>query len=528
MERIGGLTYRNRMGGVRGRASGHVTVKLLRPQPVSVNPAVVRRRSAVLPGRSRLTSERATLGDWWSEKSAEVEVAVHEDGEGPNERERETAVIFGGAMPQDEEAPTAGHGSVRSGTSRLMEEVVQRDNLKAALWRVRQNRGSPGIDGMTTEELLPYLRVHWTRLRGELLAGTYRPQPVRRCEIPKKGGGLRGLGISTALDRFIQQAILQVLQPRFDPTFSEHSYGFRPGRSARQAIAKAQRYVEEGRRYVVDADLEKFFDRVNHDVLMGRLVKRIEDKRMLRLIRSYLEAGVMSHGVVIERHEGTPQGGPLSPLLANVLLDEVDRELEKRGHAFVRYADDCNVYVRSPRAGERVMAFLQKRYARLHLKINEGKSAVARVITREFLGIAFWRGPGGKLRRRVAEKALKAMQDRVREITGRSQGRSVGQVVGELRCYLRGWHAYFRMAETPTVFRRLDEWIRHRLRQLYLKQWNRGPTIYRELRARGASDHLARSVAFGAKRWWHHASLSIHRVLTNAHFDQLGVPRLAS
>lgn len=408
-----------------------------------------------------------------------------------------------------------------------MEEVVQRDNLKAALKRVRQNKGSPGIDGMTVDELLPYLREHWARLREELLAGTYRPVPVKRHEIPKKGGGVRHLGIPTVLDRFIQQALLQVLQPRFDPTFSEHSYGFRPGRSAQQAIAKAQRYVEEGRRYVVDVDLEKFFDRVNHDVLMGRLGKRIEDKRVLRLIRRYLEAGMMINGVVIERHEGTPQGGPLSPLLANVLLDEVDQELEKRGHAFVRFADDSNVYVRSPVAGRRVMAFLRKKYAQLHLKINEEKSAVARVITRQFLGIAFWRTQGSQVRRRVADKALEAMKDRVREITGRSRGRSVPQVVEELAKYLTGWHGYFRLAETPLVFRKLDEWIRHRLRQLYLKQWNRGRTIYRELRARGASDELARSVAFGSKHWWHHASLTIHYVLTNTHFDRLGIPRLA-
>jgi group II intron reverse transcriptase/maturase len=409
-----------------------------------------------------------------------------------------------------------------------MEEVVDRENLQAALRRVRQNKGSPGIDGMTTEELLPYLRVHWPRLREELLAGTYQPAPVKRQEIPKKGGGIRQLGIPTVLDRFIQQAVLQVLQPRFDPTFSEHSYGFRPGRSAQQALAKAQRYVEEGRRYVVDVDLEKFFDRVNHDVLMGRLAKRIEDKRMLRLIRRYLEAGVMANGVVIERHEGTPQGGPLSPLLANVLLDEVDKELERRRHAFVRFADDCNVYVRSPKAGARVLAFLRRKYARLRLRINEEKSAVARVLTRSFLGIAFWRGPGGVLRRRVADKALEAMKERVRELTGRTRGKSVTQVVEELRQYLTGWRAYFRLAETPLVFRKLDEWIRHRLRQLYLKQWNRGRTIYRELRARGASDALARMVASGSKRWWHHGAHTIHVVLTNAHFDRLGVPRLAS
>ncbi len=433
-----------------------------------------------------------------------------------------------GPMRQSDEDPTAGHGDVRSGTSRLMEDVVQRDNLRAALMRVVRNQGSPGSDGMRMEQLPPYLKLHWPRLREELLAGSYQPQPVRRHEISKKGGGVRALGIPTVLDRFIQQAILQVLQPRFDPTFSEHSYGFRPGRSAQQAIARAQQYVEAGRRYVVDVDLETFFDRVNHDVLMGRLAKRIEDKRLLGLIRRYLQVGVMAHGVVIERHEGTPQGGPLSPLLANVLLDEVDRELEKRGHAFVRYADDCNVYVRSPAAGARVLAFLRKTYAQLHLRVNESKSAVARVITRQFLGIAFWRGPGGRLRRRVADKALKALKARIREVTGRSRGRSVRQVVQELARFLRGWYAYFRMAETPRVFRELDEWIRHRLRQVYLKQWNRGPTIYRELRARGASDRLAKSVAFGTKRWWRHASLTIHHVLTNAHFDQLGVPRLAS
>lgn len=274
-------------------------------------------------------------------------------------------------------------------------------------------------------------------------------------------------------------------------------------------------------------DLEKFLDRVNHDVLMGRLAKRIEDKRMLRRIRRYLEAGVMASGVVIERHEGTPQGGPLSPLLANVLLDEVDQELEQRGHAFVRVADDCNVYVRSPKAGARVLAFLRRKYARLRLRINEEKSAGARVITRQFLGMAFWRGPGGVLRRRGADEALEAMKDRVRQITGRTRGKSVAQVAEELRSYLTGWHASFRMAETPLVFRKLDEWIRHRLRQLYLKQWNRGRTIYRELRARGASDALARMVASGSKRWWHHAAHTIHVVLTNAHFDRLGIPRLA-
>jgi len=437
-------------------------------------------------------------------------------------------MTLGGARPQDEEAPTAGGGNGRSGTSRLMEEVVRKDNLKAALRRVRQNQGSPGIDGLRTEELLPYLWKHWGRLREELLAGTYRPAPVKRQEIPKRGGGVRQLGIPTVLDRFIQQAILQVLQPRFDPSFSEHSYGFRPGRSAQQALREARRYVEEGRRYVVDVDLEKFFDRVNHDVLMGRLAKRIADRRMLRLIRRYLEAGVMADGVVVERHEGTPQGGPLSPLLANVLLDEVDQALERRGHAFVRYADDCNVYVRSRRAGERVMRLLRRKYGQLRLRVNEAKSAVARVLTRVFLGMGFWRGPGGRLHWRVAEKALEAMTDRVREITGRSRGRSVAQVVEELRKYLLGWRAYFQMAETPGEFRKLDEWIRHRLRQIYLKQWKTSQRAYRELRRRGASEALARRVGVRCQRWWYHSTHTVHVVLTNRHFDELGIPRLVS
>ena len=276
------------------------------------------------------------------------------------------------------EAPPAGNGDERLGSSDLMEQACERRNLQAALKRVRQNAGSPGIDGMTVEELSGHLRVHWPRLREELLAGRYRPQPVRRVTIPKPGGGERELGIPTVLDRFIQQALLQVLQPLFDPTFSDASYGFRPGRSAHDAVRRAQAYVQEGRSFVVDIDLEKFFDRVNHDMLMGRLAKRIADRRVLRLIRRYLDAGVLANGVVMERHEGTPQGGPLSPLLANVLLDEIDKELERRGHAFVRYADDLNVYVRTQRSGERVMTSLRRLFAKLKLRVNEAKSKVTR------------------------------------------------------------------------------------------------------------------------------------------------------
>jgi group II intron reverse transcriptase/maturase len=393
---------------------------------------------------------------------------------------------------------------------------------------VRQNKGSPGIDGLTVGELADHLRAHWPMLREQLLAGTYEPQPVKRRTIPKSGGGERELGIPTVLDRFIQQAMLQVLQPRFDPTFSQHSHGFRPGRRAHDAVREAQRYVQQGKSWVVDVELETFFDRVNHDVLMGRLAKRIEDRRMLRLIRHYLEAGIMLNGVVVERHEGTPQGGPLSPLLANVLLDEVDKELEKRGHAFVRYADDSNVYVRSKRAGERVMETLRRLYARLRLRINESKSAVAAVGGRKFLGYAFWAAPKGEVRRRIASKALEAMRDRVRRITRRSRGRSLAQVCGDLRVYLVGWKAYFQLADTPRIFVDLDKWIRHRLRALQLKHWKRGPTIYRELRARGMSDLAARPVAANGRRYWRYSAQPIHAALPNKLFDELGLPRLAT
>jgi RNA-directed DNA polymerase len=427
------------------------------------------------------------------------------------------------------EASTAASGNERPGTDRLMEEVVQRGNAKAALKRVRQNKGSPGVDGMTVDELPEYLVENWEMIREQLSAGTYQPKPVKRQEIPKSGGGVRELGIPTALDRFVQQALLQVLQPRFDPTFSEHSHGFRPGRRAHDAVCEAQRYIQEGRRVVVDVDLEKFFDRVNHDVLMGKLSVRIEDKRVLGLIRRYLEAGIMANGVVVERAEGTPQGGPLSPLLANVLLDEVDKELEKRGYAFVRYADDCNVYVRSRRAGEDVMKTLRRLYGQLRLRVNEAKSAVARPQDRKFLGYSFWYARGGEVRRRVASKALEAMRQRVREITSRNGGRSMEVVIAELRSYLAGWKQYFRLADTPSIFVGLDEWIRRRLRQAQLTQWKRGTTVHRELRARNVPERDARGAAAHARRWWRtavHYALSV--ALPTSYYDRMGVPRLAA
>jgi RNA-directed DNA polymerase len=381
---------------------------------------------------------------------------------------------------------------------------------------------------MTVDELPTFLATHWARIGEDLLAGRYQPQPVRRHAIPKKDGGSRELGIPTVLDRLIQQCILQVLQPRFDPTFSQHSYGFRPGKRAHDAIRAAQRFIQDGRRWVVDVDLEAFFDRVNHDVLMGRLAKRIADRRLLGLIRRYLEAGIMAQGLAVERHEGTPQGGPLSPLLANVLLDEVDKELERRGHAFARYADDCNVYVRSKRAGERVMEAIHRLFAKLRLRVNESKSAVARPQHRKFLGYSFWYAKGGEVKRRVAPKALLAMKDRVRDITKRSGGRSIPSVITELRGYLVGWRNYFQLADTPSIFRELDEWIRHRLRAIHLKQWKRGTTIYRELVRRGMRPDGAKTVARNSRRWWKNSGMTINVALPVAYFDALGIPRLAA
>jgi len=425
------------------------------------------------------------------------------------------------------EAPVARQAQSDSGSGGLLTRALERENLARAWRRVKANAGSAGSDGLTVGQTAEHLKAHWPRIKAELLEGRYRPQPVRRVQIPKAGGGMRELGIPTATDRLIQQALLQVLQPLIDPGFSEHSYGFRPGRRAHDAVCRAQQYVQAGYRTVVDVDLEKFFDRVNHDVLMDRLGKRIDDQAVLRLIRRYLQAGIMVHGVVLERYEGTPQGGPLSPLLANVLLDEVDRELEGRGHRFVRYADDCNVYVRSQRAGERVMAALRKLYGRLRLKINEAKSTVASAFGRQFLGYCLWQGPKSEVKRAAAAQAIERFRQRVRQVTKRNGGRSMAQVAQELRDYVPGWKAYFCLAQTPRVMRELDEWLRHRLRALQLKQWRQGTTMYRELRARGASPVQAARIAGNARRWWHNSRYELNRVLPLGYFDRLGVPRLS-
>ena len=398
----------------------------------------------------------------------------------------------------------------------------------ARAWkRVKANKGSAGVDGRTVRDTGEDLRLAWPVIRAGLLDGTYRPSPVRHVGIPKPGGGIRELGIPTVVDRLIQQALLQVLQPLIDPSFSEHSHGFRPGRSAHGAVLKAQQYVQEGNRVVVDVDLEKFFDRVNHDILMDRLAKRIADKRVLRLIRRYLQAGILAHGVNSERVVGTPQGGPLSPLLANVLLDEVDWELERRGHKFVRYADDCNVYVRSRKAGERVLQGLRACYARLALKVNEAKTAVAPVWGRKFLGYCLRAAPRGEVKRAVALQALDKLRDRIRQLTSGTRGRSLEQIAEDLRSYVPGWKAYFRLAQTPTVMRELDEWLRHRLRAIQLRQWKRGTTMFRELRKLGAGVEVAAQIAANAKRWWRNSALALNRVLTIAYFDRLGVPKFS-
>ncbi len=446
-------------------------------------------------------------------------------------RQLELPLLDRGEAPKvkrSEEEPTATQANERSGASGLMERVCERPNLITALKRVKKNKGRPGIDGMKVDELRSYLDAKWSELKEQLLEGTYQPSAVKQQLIPKGNGGMRQLGIPTVLDRFIQQALLQVVQPIFDPGFSSHSHGFRPGKRAHDAVVEAQRYTQQGRKWVVDVDLAAFFDRVNHDILMGKLAKRIEDRRVLGLIRRYLSAGILANGITTERHEGTPQGGPLSPLLANVLLDEVDKELEKRGHSFVRYADDNNVYVKTRRAGERVMQLLRRLYAKLKLQVNESKSAVDLAWNRKILGYSFWVAPGRIIKRRVASKALVTMKERVRIITRRTVGRSIQQVVNELRSYLLGWKEYFRLADTPNIFGELDEWIRHRLRAIHLKQWRRGTTIYRELRARGLSELAAARVAANGRRWWKNSAKLIHVAFPIRYFDELGLPRLAA
>ena len=410
-------------------------------------------------------------------------------------------------------------------TEQLLEAVVERENLWLALKQVERNRGAAGVDNMTVEQLRAYLREHWPRIKEELLAGAYQPLPVRKVEIPKATGkGMRMLGIPTVIDRLIQQALHQVLSPLFEPSFSESSYGFRPRRSAQQAVLKAREYVRDGRRWVVDIDLEKFFDRVNHDVLMSRLARRIKDKRVLRLIRRYLQAGMMSDGLVTARREGTPQGGPFSPLLSNILLDELDKELERRGHKFCRYADDSNIYVRSRSAGERVMKsitrFLERR---LRLRVNAEKSAVARPWERKFLGYSLtWHR---EARLRVAASSVQRLKEKLREIFRRGRGRNLGQLIeAELTPLLRGWMNYFRLAEVKGIFDELDSWIRRKLRCLIWRQWKRTLARANGLMKRGLDDAQARkSATNGRGPWWNAGAAHMHAAFPKSYFDRCGL-----
>ena len=410
----------------------------------------------------------------------------------------------------------------------LMEEVLERDNLRKALRRVKSNKGSPGIDGMSVWQLPGYLKEHWQEVHDQLLGGTYKPQPVKRVEIAKAGGGVRKLGIPTVLDRFIQQALLQVLQKYWDSMFSEHSFGFRPKRSAHQAVACAQQHLADGYGWIVDIDLEKFFDRVNHDMLMGRVAKRVRDRRVLKLIRMFLNAGVMENGLVSPITEGTPQGGPLSPLLSNIVLDDLDRELERRGHRFVRYADDCNVYVRSERAGRRVMESLTRFITRtLKLQVNEAKSAVVQPWECTFLGFSFTSGPEPK--RRIAPQAIERLKERIRKLTRRTRTVGLKQMVAELAQYLIGWKGYFGYGQTIDVLKKLDSWIRRRLRCVTWKQWKRGRVRFAELRARGVIKDLAAQTAGSPHGSWRISrSPALSFAFPNAYFKTLGLPSLVS
>jgi RNA-directed DNA polymerase len=441
------------------------------------------------------------------------------------------------AHPEDRTRNVRTYGSSASNTtapketsrltaSQLMEAVVERENMERAYRRVVRNGGAPGVDEMPVGALLDHLRAHWPRIKEALLAGRYAPSPVRIVEIPKPTGGVRMLGIPTCVDRLIQQALLQVLTPIFDPTFSESSYGFRPGRSTHQAVLAARAHMASGKRWVVDLDLEKFFDRVNHDVLMARVARRVEDKRALLLIRRYLQAGAMTGGIVTARTEGTPQGGPISPLLSNVLLDDLDQELERRGHSFCRYADDCNVYVQSKAAGERVLASLTRFLeGKLRLKVNAQKSAVARPWDRKFLGYSVTMHKAPRLK--VAAESVLRLKTALKETFRRGRGRSLRNLIADLTPKLRGWIAYFKLSDVKGIFEELDSWIRRRLRCVLWRQWKRSYTRAKNLMKRGLTEDRAWiSATNGRGPWWNAGASHMNDAFRTGYFKQLGLVSL--
>ena len=405
----------------------------------------------------------------------------------------------------------------------VWEAVFARENMQTALKRVESNKGAAGIDGMEVRDLHDYLKKHWLEVREALESGKHRPSPVRRVEIPKSDGGARQLGIPTVLDRLIQQAIAQVLTPMFEAEFSPHSYGFRPGRSAHQAVQKSQEYIREGCDWVVDIDLEKFFDRVNHDMLLARVARVVKDKLVWKLIRAYLNSGMMVNGVVMETEEGTPQGGPLSPLLSNIMLNDLDKELEERGHKFVRYADDCSICVKTQRAGERVLESVKQHLEKkLKLKVNPKKSKVERATRAKFLGFSFFKRKG-EVFIRIAKRTKERFMEKMRHLTRRTRSGKLEDILSEINRYLRGWIAYFRLAATPSVYQELDEWIRRRLRQLLWKRWKRGTTRYRELIHLGVPNERAALGATGRSPWHMSHSPVIHEALNNAYWHNSGL-----
>ena len=421
------------------------------------------------------------------------------------------------------ERTTANLPRTKAESMGLMEAVCERGNLLKAYDRVVRNKGAAGVDGIGNPEFKAHLQKHWPAIKGHLMAGTYVPNAVRRVDIPKPQGGTRMLGIPTLTDRLIQQALHQVLSPLFEPTFSDSSYGFRPGKSAHQAVKAAQRYSTEGRQIVVDLDLSKFFDRVNHDILMGLIAREVGDDRVLLLIRRYLEAGMMDDGLIQPRREGTPQGGPLSPLLSNILLTELDRELGKQGHAFCRFADDCNTYVRSRRAGERVKRGITRFLAeRLKLEVNETKSAVDSPNKRKFLGYTFSWHHRPKLK--VSISSLKRLMGNIRELMRKGRGRSVGATIHDLNPMLRGWAAYFRWVETRQALSELDQWVRRKLRCIIWRQWKRPATRYANLKKAGLKEDQARkSASNGRGPWWNSGKAHMNFAFPKKYFDKLGL-----